>query len=70
MDSRFQRIIIVYRKSGIGRSLKNRAELDQYLNNEPYILESVWERVEVQPMNVVILDGEEIMSITLNLRYT
>ena len=39
---------------------KDRAEQDEYLNNEPYILESVWERVEVQPMNVVILDGEMV----------
>ena len=30
---------------------EDRDELDEYLNNEPYILESVWERVEVQPMN-------------------
>ena len=39
---------------------EDRAVLDEYLNNEPYILESVWERVEVQPMNVVILDGEMV----------
>ena len=39
---------------------EGRKELDQYLNNEPYILENVWERVEVQPMNVVILDGEKV----------
>ena len=38
----------------------NRAELDKYLNNEPYILESVWERVEVETMNVVILNGEMV----------
>ena len=39
---------------------EDRSELDQYLNSEPYILESVWERVEVRPMNVVILDGEMV----------
>lgn len=39
---------------------ENRAELDTYLNNEPYILEDVWERVEVESMNVVILDGEKV----------
>ena len=39
---------------------EDRAELDEYLNNEPYILESVWERVEVQMMNVVIMDGEMV----------
>ena len=39
---------------------EDREELDAYLNIEPYILESVWERVEVEPMNVVVLDGEMI----------
>lgn len=39
---------------------EDRAELDEYLNSEPYILESVWEKVEVRPMNVVILDGEMV----------
>ena len=32
--------------------------LDEYLESEPYILEKVWERVEVEPMNVVVLNGE------------
>ena len=39
---------------------EDRNELDEYLKSEPYILESVWEKVEVQPMNVVILDGEMV----------
>lgn len=38
----------------------DRAALDEYLSNEPYILEHVWERVEVEPMNVVILDGRKV----------
>ena len=37
---------------------EDKVELDVYLNSEPYIPESVWERVEVQPMNVVILNGK------------
>ena len=41
-------------------NFENRTELDDYLNNEPYILEGVWEKVEVEPMNVVILDGEMV----------
>ncbi len=32
--------------------------LDEYLKSEPYIMEKVWERVEVEPMNVVVLNGE------------
>ena len=39
---------------------EDRAALDDYLNIEPYILENVWERVEVAPINVVILDGEKV----------
>jgi len=35
----------------------NREELDAYLAREPYILEHVWEKIEVEPMNVAILDG-------------
>ena len=38
----------------------DRAALDEYLNNEPYVLEHVWERVEVEAMNVVILDGRKV----------
>ena len=34
--------------------------LDEYLAAEPYIREKVWERVEVEPMNVVIVNGEKV----------
>ena len=34
------------------------AALDDYLANEPYVTEHVWEKVEVEVMNVVILQGE------------
>ena len=32
----------------------NRARLDNYLNTEPYIIEHVWEKIEVESMNVII----------------
>ena len=32
----------------------NRQELDEYLANEPYVQEHVWEKIEVERMNVVI----------------
>lgn len=38
----------------------NRADLDDYLASEPYITEHVWETVEVEIMNVVILDGKKV----------
>ncbi len=35
-----------------------RAELDAYLEKEPYMLEHVWAKVEIEVMNVVILNSE------------
>ena len=32
----------------------DRGELDAYLSAEPYVQEHVWERIEVERMNVVI----------------
>ena len=37
-----------------------KADLDEYLQNEPYIKEKVWEKVHVENMNVVILNGEKV----------
>ena len=36
----------------------DRAALDAYLAGEPYVTAGVWRRIEVEPMNVVILNGE------------
>lgn len=33
---------------------QNREELDNYLANEPYVQEHVWEKIEVERLNVVI----------------
>ena len=38
----------------------SRAGLDKYLDSEPYILEHVWGRVDVEAMNVVIVNGEKV----------
>ena len=32
--------------------------VDEYLAAEPYVREKVWEDIRVEPMNVVILNGE------------
>ena len=37
----------------------DRAALDAYLASEPYVLEHVWEKVEVDIMNVVIVNGKK-----------
>ena len=38
----------------------DRQALDRYLSTEPYLQEKVWEKVEVENMNVVILNGEKV----------
>ena len=38
----------------------SREQLDEYLSSEPYILEHVWEKVQVETMNVVIVNGEKV----------
>ena len=37
----------------------SRGELDAYLAAEPYVLENVWQKIEVEPMNVVIANGNK-----------
>ena len=32
----------------------SRDDLDAYLASEPYVVEHVWEKIEIEPMNVVI----------------
>ena len=37
----------------------SRSELDAYLAAEAYVLENVWQKIEVEPMNVVIANGKK-----------
>ena len=43
--------------SALVMEFENRAALDDYLENEPYVVEGVWQKIEVEPMNVVICKG-------------
>ena len=36
----------------------DRAALDTYLANEPYVVEGVWEKIEVEVINVVIVNDD------------
>ncbi len=38
----------------------DRAALDEYLKNEPYVVEGVWKKIEVERMNVVLVNGEKV----------
>ncbi len=46
--------------SALVMEFADRAALDEYLKNEPYAAEGVWQKIEVEPMNVLILNGEKI----------
>ena len=39
---------------------EDRAALNEYLMNEPYAAEHVWEKIEVEVMNVVIMNGSRV----------
>ena len=45
--------------SALVMEFENRAALDDYLKNEPYVIEGVWQKVEVETMNVVLVNGEK-----------
>lgn len=46
--------------SALVLDLPDRAALEAYLKNEPYVMEQVWERIDVEVMNVVLLNGEKV----------
>ena len=45
--------------SALVMEFENRMALDEYLNNEPYVTEGVWQKIEVEILNVVLVDGEK-----------
>ncbi len=45
--------------SALVMEFENCAALDDYLKNEPYVIEGVWKKVEVEMMNVVLVNGEK-----------
>ena len=38
----------------------DRTALDEYLKNEPYVIEGVWQKIEIETMNVVLVNGEKV----------
>ena len=38
----------------------SREKFDEYLQTEPYYVNHVWEKVQVENMNVVFLDGAKV----------
>ena len=46
--------------SALVMEFEDRAALDEYLNNEPYVTEGVWQKIDVEVMNVVLVNGEKV----------
>ena len=44
--------------SALVMEFPNRAAVDAYLANEPYVVAGVWQKIEVETMNVVLVNGE------------
>lgn len=45
--------------SALVMEFENRAALDAYISNEPYVVEGVWQKIEVETINVVLVNGEK-----------
>ena len=45
--------------SALVMEFPDRAGLDAYLANEPYVTAGVWQKIEVEVMNVVLVNGEK-----------
>lgn len=62
-DSRYTRELLDeagrMKGSALVMEFSDRAALDAYLNNEPYVVEGVWQKIEVENMNVVLVNGEK-----------
>lgn len=37
----------------------DRAALNNYLEHETYVVEGVWQKIETEPLNVVLVNGEK-----------
>ena len=45
--------------SALVMEFPDRVAMEEYLKNEPYVVEGVWQKVEVETMNVVLVNGEK-----------
>lgn len=45
--------------SALVMEFENRAALDAYISSEPYVVEGVWQKIEVETINVVLVNGEK-----------
>ena len=45
--------------SALVMEFPDRGALDEYLKSEPYVTEGVWQKIEVERLNVVLVNGEK-----------
>ena len=45
--------------SALVMDFPDRPALDEYLAQEPYVCDGVWQKIEVETMNVVLVNGEK-----------
>lgn len=48
--------------SALVMDFPDRAALDAYLEKEPYVTAGVWETIDIEPVNAVLVDGEKYQS--------
>lgn len=46
--------------SALVMEFPDRSALEEYLRNEPYVAEGVWQKIEVEPINVVLVNAERV----------
>lgn len=46
--------------SALVMEFPDRDALDKYLENEPYVIEGVWQKIDIEIMNVVLVNGEKM----------
>jgi uncharacterized protein YciI len=44
--------------SAVMAEFRSRAELDAWLASEPHVTESVWQKIEIRPFRMAVLDGK------------
>jgi uncharacterized protein YciI len=45
--------------SALIMDFESRKELDEYIANEPYVVYKVWEKIEIENINVVIANTKK-----------
>ena len=45
--------------SALVMEFPDKVALEEYLKNKPYVVVGVWQKIEVETMNVVLVNGEK-----------